>query len=67
MKKVTANEVVDWAKQFLILADKELTAEEVKEQKNMLLSFKIRRIRPYYHECSMSLRKFEILKFWHAD
>ena len=33
MKKVTANEVVDWAKQFLILADKELTAEEVKEQK----------------------------------
>lgn len=33
MDKITANEVVEWAKKFLVLSDKELTSEEVKEQK----------------------------------
>jgi NAD-dependent aldehyde dehydrogenases len=33
MEKITTNEVIDWAKQFLIKAGEELTEEEVKEQK----------------------------------
>lgn len=33
MEKITTSEVLDWAKQFLDKAEKELTAEEVKEQK----------------------------------
>ena len=32
MKKIVADEVVNWAKQFLLLADKALTREELKEQ-----------------------------------
>ena len=33
MDNITINEVINWAKQFLLKADEELTNEEVKEQK----------------------------------
>lgn len=33
MNKITAPEVIDWAKQFLAQTEKELTPEEIKEQK----------------------------------
>ena len=33
MEKITSSEVLEWAKQFLAKADRELTPEEVKEQK----------------------------------
>lgn len=33
MEKITTNEVIEWAKQFLAKAGEELTADEVKEQK----------------------------------
>ena len=33
MEKITTTEVIEWAKQFLIKADEELTPDEVKEQK----------------------------------
>ena len=33
MTNITTNEVIDWAKQFLLKAGEELTVEEVKEQK----------------------------------
>ena len=33
MEKITTKEVLEWAKDFLVRAEKELTPEEVKEQK----------------------------------
>ena len=33
MEKISAPEVIDWAKEFLVKAEKELTPEEIKEQK----------------------------------